>query len=95
MGGNKRHGYARGNASGRRAPLIAQWWCHGCGALHHHTRSIEGVGILNFCESRYSRLSRSDKAQIFSLRHAPLRYVHLPTSPEKRGDDETPSCSTI
>lgn len=36
MGGNKTHGYRRGNASGRNGG--GRWFCSGCNALHSELR---------------------------------------------------------
>jgi hypothetical protein len=41
MAGNRKHGFRRGNASGRNG--AGQWYCDGCGKLHPYTRFRNGT----------------------------------------------------
>ena len=41
MGGNRKHGYMRGNASGRNG--AGAWYCNGCGKMHPYSRFRNGT----------------------------------------------------
>ena len=41
MGGNRKHGFRRGNASGRNG--AGQWYCNGCEKMHPYARFRNGT----------------------------------------------------
>jgi hypothetical protein len=62
MSGNKKHGYRRGNASGRRKSILdADWFCDGCRKTHRHQVERNGNGGKSFCNRTYWRDVRDAK----------------------------------
>ena len=54
MGGNRKHGFRRGNANGRNGYPAAPWFCAGC-RKHHAGRTGGTVGLdgVKLCERQY------------------------------------------
>ncbi len=57
MGGNRRHGFARGNASGRNGQTHApRWFCCGCQCEHGGQVLRTVLYGLTYCERRANRI---------------------------------------
>ena len=55
MGGNRKHGFLRGNANGRNGLFMPKpFFCHGCNKIHCRTveRTI-GLDNLIYCDRYY------------------------------------------
>ena len=55
MGGNRKHGYRRGNANGRNGSNTKpDWFCNGCQRYHKdktmRTRALDGY---DYCDRQY------------------------------------------
>lgn len=57
MGGNRKHGFMRGNASGRRRAFWEiPWFCDGCKIKHAYTRCRNGMlDGRSLCDRLYYR----------------------------------------
>lgn len=57
MAGNRKHGFRRGNASGRRPAFWEQpWFCHGCNKMHPYNRFRNGtLDGRNLCDRQYNK----------------------------------------
>ena len=70
MGGNRKHGYARGNRNGRNGRTYPDpWQCEGCGRVHHGRVFRTEIDGLSYCESHASRI---EEARFQARRQAAL-----------------------
>ena len=54
MSGNRKHGFMRGNANGRkRASWLNSWYCDGCKREHGHQVFKNGLNGLLLCDRQY------------------------------------------
>lgn len=57
MGGNRKHGFARGNASGRNGQTYGQkWFCDGCQREHRGRVFSTVIYGLTYCDRQASRI---------------------------------------
>ncbi len=62
MGGNRKHGYRRGNRGGFKGE---PWFCDGCKKLHVYTRFRNGtLDGCSLCDRRYNRESEATAARL-------------------------------
>ena len=58
MGGNRKHGFRRGNANGRTKPYwVRPFFCAGCGKMHGERVERTGIAGKLFCERTYYKES--------------------------------------
>jgi hypothetical protein len=58
MGGNRKHGYARGNRGGFRG---SPWFCEGCQKEHPYRRERNGYNGKSWCDMTFYRDVRDPK----------------------------------
>lgn len=58
MSGNRRHGYRRGNASGRNGNSPRPWYCTGCERLHGGRVSRTLLRGFDYCDRTYLRVKQ-------------------------------------
>lgn len=57
MGGNRTHGYRRGNAAGRNGGnRPSDWWCAGCERFHGGRVSRTLYRGYDYCDRKYLAL---------------------------------------
>lgn len=57
MGGNRKHGFARGNASGRNGhPNESKWFCEGCQREHGGTVCSTVIYGRVYCDRQANRI---------------------------------------
>lgn len=57
MGGNRKHGFMRGNASGRNGTGTPNpWYCDGCDKIHGGQVFKNGYNGKLLCDRRYLKL---------------------------------------
>ena len=65
MGGNRKHGFRRGNANGRNGSGVSpKWFCQGCGKMHggqvSRTRMLDG---FDYCDRQYFKRKEAEFAE--------------------------------
>lgn len=59
MSGNRRHGWRRGNASGRNGLAPRPWHCAGCDRLHGGRTPRTLLAGSDYCDRTYLRLKQA------------------------------------
>lgn len=61
MGGNRKHGFMRGNAAGRNGVGNEKWFCHGCQKQHTgQTMRNKMSDGFDYCDKMYWRIKDAD-----------------------------------
>lgn len=64
MAGNKKHGYRRGNASGRTKSIKHNdWFCNGCKKSHAYGTFRNGLNGFSYYDKEYFKIKSQQGKQ--------------------------------